>query len=87
MKNEMSRNDWSRLLEIQEEMLDLIDQAKTLVRRSGNVHEYECAKAYWIANIEMALSNEHDYVGHAGRTFAETIGALEPSEEEEEEEI
>lgn len=76
----MDHEDHERLVSIQKEMISLIEEASNLVRRADK-HEYERAKAYWIAHIECALEKVNPY----DKTMEDTIRALEPSEEEEEE--
>ena len=77
----MDIEDHQRLVEIRQEMMDLIEEASNLVRQADK-HEYERAKAYWIAHIECALEKINPY----DKTMEDTIRALEPCEEEEEEE-
>jgi len=71
----------SELSECWEEMSELverIDQALNQVRRiPGGDHIVSRAKSYWYANIKMALSNEHEYMGKAGCTMEDTIAELE----------
>jgi len=72
-----------RLEEIHDEMQELLGEAKQLIQRF--VHVRARAEAYWIPQIAMALSNEHDYLGSGSYTLAETIKDLcEDSESEEE---
>lgn len=39
-------------------------------------HEYERAKAYWIAHIRMALDNDHGYLGGSMVTAEDTLSSL-----------
>lgn len=81
-------NKWisERLTQIQIEMNKLLDESIKLVRRSGDRLEYERALAYWHPQIQMALNNEHNYVGSSGHTLEQTIASLSTDEEDEEEE-
>jgi hypothetical protein len=75
-----------RLTEIKQEMLDLWHEAKNLMRGTGI--EQERAKAYWLAQIRMALDNESSYLGRCIVTMQDAIDALDslaesqPSEED-----
>lgn len=72
-------NKAERLMEIKEEMLELLDEARMLVR---GTHEEDRAGAYWLAHIRMALDNEHNYLGRGGCTMQSTIEALEDDQDE-----
>lgn len=76
----MDRQDWERLQQIHCEMEGLLEEAKNLVRLNADKFDYERAKAYWIANIDIALSGGR----HAGCDMEETIRILTPNEEDEE---
>lgn len=71
-----------RLREIQEEMLGLLEEAEGIIRRSGNRHAYDAAKAYWFAHIEMALTSEHGYMGSCDPNMEKTINALDTGEDD-----
>jgi hypothetical protein len=81
----MQRHQHLRLVNIQNEMLELLDEASRLVRNNGG-QEWERAKAYWVAQISMALSNNHNYVGGSMCTMEDTIENLAPVEEEDSDE-
>jgi len=80
-------NKWivDRLAKIQSEMNALLDESLRLVRRSGNNVEHERAKAYWHPQIQMALNNEHNYVGSSGWTLEQAIDSLSTEDEDEDE--
>jgi len=63
----------ARLEEIKNEMLDLLGEARELVE---GTNEEDRAEAYWLAHIEMALINEHRYVGGSMCTMEDTIEGL-----------
>lgn len=54
-----------RLRQIQEEMLELLEEAKSIVTSKKPSHRqvYDRMKAYWHPHIKMALTNDHEYVG------------------------
>jgi hypothetical protein len=68
-----------RLREIQEQMLELLDEAKRIVSSKRKTHRmtYERMKAYWHGHIQMALTNEHDYLGSGGATMLEAVEEIE----------
>ena len=72
---------------VQEEMLDLLDQAEHIM--SGTSDE-AAANAYWIPHIKTALTNSHEYLGGSMHTMEDSINALMaeggPDDDEEEEE-
>jgi len=70
------------LLEIKDEMRTLADKALRLVRENDK-YEYERAKAYWYANIIMALDDDHDYLGRNMSTLQDAIEALEKNDDSE----
>jgi hypothetical protein len=75
------RADVDRLREIQEEMLDLLGEARSLVQRagmdSGQRVIFERARAYWLAQVAMGLSNDHEYLGGATCSLSDTLSELE----------
>ena len=79
----LDKEDWERLKEIRSEMNDLLEEAKNIVRMSGDKHEYERAKAYWLAYAENALDGPKSHLLPC--TMGDTINALEPEEYDDEE--
>jgi hypothetical protein len=71
-----------RLQEIRQEMMELLEEAKTIVRHSDK-HIYERAKAYWIGHIDTALGGGA-YIDTYDYTLEKTIDELTPDEEDEE---
>lgn len=67
------------LEEIQGQMLDLLGMAKNAV---SGTPEASSAESYWIAHIEMALSNDHGYLGGSMTTMQDTIDALRAGADE-----
>ena len=68
------------LEEVQEQMLELLDQAERIV---SGTNEYDSARGYWLAHIKTALSNDHDYLGGSMSTMQDTIDALREGDEDE----
>lgn len=68
--------DWKRLEEIQDKIGDLLEEAKDLVRMSGNRFEYERAKGYWIAYIDNAIDQPKSPLLPC--TMGDTLVALKP---------
>ena len=66
---------------VQEQMIDLIDQASRLV---SGTSEDGAAQAYWVAHIKTALSNDHEYMGGSMTTMQDTIDALRNGDDDEE---
>ncbi len=80
----LDQPDYERLIAIQKEMQDLLEEAKNLVRLSGDKHEYERAKAYWLGYIENALEDAKSPFLMC--TMGDTIDALDPGDESDDDE-
>jgi hypothetical protein len=63
------------LFDIQEEMLELLNRAKVLLRRAPNMI-YQRADAYWLAHARMAITKEHGYLGGSLVTMDDTIAEV-----------
>jgi hypothetical protein len=63
-----------RLSDIKMEMLELLNEAKRLVRGTD---EENRAKSYWIAHIRCTLDDDHSYLGGSMVTMQESIDTLE----------
>jgi len=74
--------DWERLKQIREEMRDLLEEAKNLVRRSGDRHQSERANSYWIPGIDNYIAGSSRF---GGCNMDDTIKALEPEDDEDQE--
>jgi len=68
-----------RLIEIKEQMLELLDEAKDLLPEGMTK---ERARCYWYAHIKTALLKEHEYLGGSLVTMDDTINELEEESEE-----
>jgi len=66
-----------RLEEIRQTMEALRDEAMWIVNGCADVINTNAAYRGWNANIEMALSNESQWMGKASTTLEETIEQLE----------
>ena len=76
-----------RILEISEEIIDLLEEAMSLVRGVGTPTEIARARSYWLGHIRMSLNEDHGYVGRGTCTMEDTARELmaeEPGEEGEE---
>jgi len=51
------------LRETQVQMLESLEQAKTLIKQSGLEMTLQRAESYWLAHAKMALTNDHGYLG------------------------
>ena len=76
----------NRLVEIQEEISGLLNEAALLVRRHGVDSEAARADAYWIPHIRMALGGDHGFIGHSMCSMMDTAESFLEEEGEEEDE-
>ncbi|MBI4471434.1 MAG: hypothetical protein HY646_02125 [Acidobacteria bacterium] len=75
----MKRDDIDRLKEIQTELLDLLDEAKQILRREGGM-VYERARSYWLAHATMAITKESEWLGGSLINMDDTLTELDPEE-------
>jgi len=66
--------DYDRIVEIHEEMIALLEEAKQIVRRNGTPGVYDLAKSYWINQISNALTTSC----LCPESMEDTIKTLEP---------
>lgn len=71
------------LREIQMQMLECLEQAKTLIKQSGQEMTLQRAEAYWLAHIRIALTNDHGYLGNSMCSMEDTIAEIENAMNEE----
>lgn len=64
-----------RLFEIRKEMLNLLDEAKTILRQHASKSMYERAKAYWIGHIDVGLGGD-EYINTYNTTLKTTLEEL-----------
>ncbi|MGH1515543.1 hypothetical protein [Ralstonia solanacearum] len=87
MSKTVTRTDVvEELNDIQQQMLDLIENARGLLKAGGFGSALDRAEDYWIAHITMAISDDHGYLGRSGCTLQDTIEEIESGEDEDEEE-
>ncbi|MDP2431800.1 MAG: hypothetical protein Q8O33_07195 [Pseudomonadota bacterium] len=74
------------LREIQAQMLESLEQAKSLIEQSGLDITRQRAEAYWLAHARIALTNDHGYLGGSMCSMEDTIeeiaGATEDDDED-----
>ncbi|MEF9388571.1 hypothetical protein V4890_23555 [Ralstonia solanacearum species complex bacterium KE056] len=84
MSKTLTRNDVvEELTEIQQQMLELIENARGLLKAGGFGSALDRAEDYWIAHMTMALSDDHGYLGRSGCTLQDTIEEIGSGEDEE----
>ncbi len=74
------------LREIQAQMLECLEQAKTLIKQSGQEMTLQRAESYWLAHAKMALTNDHGYLGGSMVSMEDTIAEIEAAAEDEDDE-
>lgn len=87
MRNTLSQNDVvEELIEIKEQMLDLIENVRGILKAGGFGSALARAEDYWIAHLTCAISHDHGYLGGSGCTLQDTIEEIESGESEDEDE-
>jgi len=82
MSKPISNREKAQDLEnVLEQMTYLMSEARSIVEGTS---EQSRAEAYWIAHIEMALDDQHGYLGGSMCTISETINCLREEELEDE---
>jgi tRNA(Ile2) C34 agmatinyltransferase TiaS len=61
-----------RLSEIRTEVLELLEEAKTIIKQDGTSHDWERAKAYWWGHTATAMGSE-EYFTQYETTILNTI--------------
>ncbi len=72
------------LREIQVQMLECLEQAKTLIKQSGQEMTLQRAESYWLAHAKIALTNDHGYLGGSMVSMEDTIAEIEAATEDDE---
>ena len=67
--------------EIQSQILELVEQARALLRRNEYEGALMRAEAYWIAHVTTAISNNHGYLGKSMVSLQDTIEEIENDED------
>lgn len=74
----------NELREIQVQMLECLDQAKALIKLSGQDMTLQRAESYWLAHAKIALTNDHSYLGGSMCSMEDTIAEIEATTEDDE---
>ena len=61
-----------RILAISEAIIDLVEEAMSLVRGVGTPTEIARARSYWLGHIRMSLNEDHGYMGSGTCTMEDT---------------
>ena len=67
--------------EIQSQILELVDQARALLRRNELQGALMRAESYWIAHVTTAISNNHGYLGKSMVSLQDTIDEIKDAED------
>ena len=62
--------------DIQSQILELVEQARALLRRNGLQGALMRAESYWIAHVITAVSNDHGYLGGSMVSLQNTIDEI-----------
>ena len=77
----IEQEDVERLGEIRTEIAELIDEAKQILRGADR-DVRERAERGWIAEIEVAVGGEHEWLARSSHSMLETIQELRKAEAE-----
>ena len=69
--------------EIQSQILELVEQARALLRRHQLQGALMRAESYWIAHVTTAISNNHGYLGKSMVSLQDTIDEIKDAEDDE----
>ncbi len=69
--------------EIQSQILELVEQARALLRNNELQGALMRAEAYWIAHVTTAISNNHGYLGKSMVSLQDTIDEIKDAEDDE----
>jgi ElaB/YqjD/DUF883 family membrane-anchored ribosome-binding protein len=64
------------LEDIKQQIANLLDEAKQVLRSVGNEGVSERARRTWLAHMTTALSNDHEWMGRDMNTMQDTIEEL-----------
>jgi hypothetical protein len=70
----LTADEIERLTEIKDEIGNLANEARRIIRDTS---EEEAARRYWLAAIEIALGDDHSFLGRNMRTMQESVDALD----------
>ena len=68
---------------IQTQILELVEQARALLRRNELQGALMRAESYWIAHVTTAISNNHGYLGKSMVSLQDTIDEIKDAEDDE----
>ena len=69
--------------EIQSQILELVEQARALLRNNQYQGALARAESYWIAHVTTAISNNHGYLGKSMVSLQDTIDEIKDAEDDE----
>ena len=69
--------------EIQSQILELVEQARALLRSNEYQGALMRAESYWIAHVTTAISNNHGYLGKSMVSLQDTIDEIKDAEDDE----
>ena len=67
--------------EIQSQILELVEQARALLRNNELQGALMRAESYWIAHVTTAISNNHGYLGKSIVSLQDTIDEIKDAED------
>lgn len=73
-----------RILAISEEIIDLVEEAMSLVRHVGTPTEIARARSYWHGHIRTSLNDDHGFMARGNCTMEDTARELMAEESDEE---
>jgi hypothetical protein len=76
----MNAEDVDRLLQIKDEIKELAHEIKELAQEAYGLTPQDSkriAKAYWYAQLIMALDDDHEFLGSGSHTLQDTIDDAE----------
>ncbi|WP_347252873.1 hypothetical protein [Dokdonella sp.] len=76
------QNVVDELGEIQSQILELVEQARGLLRRNGLHGALMRAESYWIAHVTTAVTNDHGHLGKSMVSLQDTIDEIEDGEDD-----
>jgi hypothetical protein len=83
MSTKLTEDDIVRLEEIRDEIAERMNEAKKILNGVDPTTRIRAAR-YWIAEIEVALGGETEWLKRSGHSMKETIEALRSESGEDE---
>jgi hypothetical protein len=74
-----------RLQEIKDQIKEMLDEARNIIRHSGDDVAEERFKGYVLGNILPQLDSDHDFLAGSMVSFQDVIDSLEVEDDEDEE--